>query len=54
LEKNGGFDFSPQLSIDQFKFRERERAKEIQADMKFKDRTALERIETYIKDHTQT
>lgn len=38
----------------QYQFRERNLAKEIQPDMHFTAKTALERIETFLKEHTQT
>lgn len=38
----------------QYQFRERHPDKEIQPDMHFTAKTALERIENYLKEHTQT
>jgi len=37
-----------------YQFRERNVEKEIQPDMHFTAKTALERIENFLKEHTQT
>ncbi len=57
IERNNNLDsesFIRATSQLQYQFRERDISKEIQTDMRFTAKTALERIETFLKEHTQT
>ncbi|KAM3134335.1 hypothetical protein pb186bvf_013620 [Paramecium bursaria] len=55
LEKNKDLDFLPNQSVANHVFRERDPSKDVKRDIfRFKDKTSLERIEQYLKDHTQT
>ncbi len=53
IERNKNLDFVSN-PICNYEFRTREREKEIQGGMHFTPKTSLERIEAFLKEHTQT
>ncbi|CAD8076000.1 unnamed protein product [Paramecium sonneborni] len=54
-EKNNNLDFLPNLKVGKYCFRERDPSKDIKRDVfRYRDKTALARIEQFLKDHTQS
>ncbi|CAD8183002.1 unnamed protein product [Paramecium octaurelia] len=54
-EKNKDLDFLPNLKVGKHSFRERDPSKDIKRDIfRYRDKTALARIEQFLKDHTQS
>ncbi|CAD8066751.1 unnamed protein product [Paramecium primaurelia] len=55
LDKNKDLDFLPNRQVAHYCFRERDPSKDIKRDIfRYRDKTSLERIEQFLKDHTQT
>ncbi|CAD8072311.1 unnamed protein product [Paramecium primaurelia] len=55
LERNKDLDFLPNRQVAHYCFRERDPSKDIKRDVfRYRDKTSLERIEQFLKDHTQT
>lgn len=55
LEKNKDLDYFPNNSVAKYNFRERDPSKDVHKEIfRFKDKTSLERIQQFLKDHTQT
>ncbi|CAK81193.1 unnamed protein product (macronuclear) [Paramecium tetraurelia] len=55
LDRNKNLDFLPNRQVAHYCFRERDPSKDIKRDVfRYRDKTSLERIEQFLKDHTQT